>query len=191
MRPPLAVILIMGVALLGRLPAAAGDVSLESFHGQWRATEAAVEGDALDLEVRPGDLNTTLTVERGGFRLRWTALERDQATGTFARREAEATFKATNRPGVFAYDEQQTSLLGRLFASPATGNPLEGETLLWARLDGPTLIVFSLGLTNRGGFDLHRAAHTLEDGVISLDHVVETEDRGRTTIRGRLQPAGS
>jgi hypothetical protein len=186
---PLAIALV--VALSGSAPAAAADVALKDFHGQWRAADAAVEGEGLGIDIRPEDLNLTITVEDGGFRLRWTALERNRDTGAFARRDTEVRFKPTERPGVFAYDEQQGSLFGRLFASPATGNPLEGETLLWARLTGATLIVYSLGLTNRGGFDLHRTAQTLEDGSMSLEHIIDIEDGVRTTIRGRLQSAGS
>ncbi len=189
MRLPLAITFVM--ALSGPLPAVAADVLLKDFRGQWRGMEVTAEGDQLGIELRPEDLSLTLTPENGGFRLRWIALDRDPASGIFARRENEASFKPTDRPGVFAYDEQQKSLFGRLFASPATGNPLEGETLLWARLDGPTLIVYSLGLTHRGGFDLHRAARTLQDGVMSLEHTIDTENQMRTTVRGRLQPAGS
>lgn len=188
MRLPLALVVI---ALLSPFPAAAADVTLEDFYGQWRGAEVAVEGDGLGIELRPQDLGLSIAPDAGGFRLHWIALERDPAAGTFVRRENEASFKPTGRPGVFAYDAEQGSLLGRLFASPATGNPLAGETLLWARLAGPTLIVYSLGLTHQGGFDLHRSARTLEEGGMTLEHDIRTEDQAEITIRGRLQPAGS
>lgn len=189
MRLPLAVTLV--IALCAPLPAWAADAPLTSFYGQWRGTEVAVENDGLGIELRPDDLNVTITPDGDGFRLHWVTLERHPLAGTFTRREAEARFQPTARPGVFAFEETPGTLLGRLFASPATGNPLEGETLLWARLDGPALVIYSLGITHDGGFDLHRAAHRLEDGDMALEHTIRIEDQAEIAIRGRLKPAGS
>lgn len=171
------------------LAAAAADATLEDFSGHWRGEEVTLPDDTHGIELRPEDLDVSITPEGDGFRLRWIELER-RGAGTFGRREIAASFRATDRPGVFAYHEVPGSLLGRLFASPATGNPLEGETLLWARLEGRTLVVYSLRLTHEGGFELHRAARTLEDGAMSLEHSIRTEGGGKIGIRGRLRAAG-
>jgi hypothetical protein len=53
----------------------------------------------------------------------------------------------TERPGT-------GSLLSSLFADPAVGNPLEGDTLLWARLQDDALHVYSLAIDPGGGFAL-------------------------------------
>lgn len=186
-------VLAMTIALVlsGPLAAVAADASLKDFRGEWHGVDVSFSGDPLGIELRPEDLDVTITPERDGFRLHWIGLEQDDRAGTFVRRESEAHFRATDRSGVFAYHEVPGTLLGRMFASPSTGNPLQGETLLWARLDGPTLIVYSLRLLRGGGFELHRAAHTLEDGAMSLEHVIRTEGGGKITIRGRLQAGGS
>ena len=82
------------------------------------------------------------------------------------------------------------SLLSRLFADPATGNPLEGETLLWARLGGPTLIVYSLAIGSDGGFDLDRYARTLTDDGMTVRYTRRIENDLLLTVEGRLEAAG-
>ena len=83
-----------------------------------------------------------------------------------------------------------TSLFSSLFADPATGNPLEGETLLWARLAGSTLTVYSLAIDAQGGFDLDRYARTLTDEGMAVRYTRRIENDVILTVEGRLEPAG-
>jgi hypothetical protein len=94
----------------------------------------------------------------------------------------------TGKPGVFAYREEPGSMLQRLFASPTTSNPLEGETLLWARLAGPTLTVYSLALEDDGGFRLDRHERTLQEGSMSYVGSRRTGQGPTVIAEGRLQP---
>lgn len=167
----------------------AAQVPLEHFYGSWQGTALSSEEAPDGLEVRPEDLNVTIRADGNGFRVRWTALERT-GDDAYARRAADARFAPTERAGVYAYDEGSPSLLGRLFASPATGNPLEGETLLWARLEGPTLTIYSLGLTDDGGFDLDTYARTLTDDAMEIVHTRRSEDPPLLVVRGELEPSG-
>jgi GH43 family beta-xylosidase len=78
-----------------------------------------------------------------------------------------------------------------MFASPETGNPLEGETLLWARIDTDMLAVYSLTIDENGGFDLgHYSWTKTEDGLL-LHYREQTEALGEEiVIEGRLVPEG-
>lgn len=179
----------LAIGVLGLMISPGGsvsaEVSLQDLYGAWRGATAEVDG----LEgVEPGDLDVTISPDGGGFRMRWTALE--EVDGRAARRTIDVAFEQTGKPGVFAYREEPGSLFARLFASPATGNPLEGETLLWARVEGPQLVVYSLILNPAGGFDLDRYEHARDDDTLNLSHSRRTEDGEIMTIRGRLEPAG-
>ena len=110
--------------------------------------------------------------------------------GELRREKAEASFTPTDRPGVYAFDAGDESLFSSLFADPATGNPLEGETLLWARLAGPTLTVYSLAIDAQGGFDLDRYARTLTDEGMAVRYTRRIENDVILTLEGRLEPAG-
>ncbi len=91
---------------------------------------------------------------------------------------------------MFAFDPGGGGLLASLFADPATGNPLEGETLLWARVEGPTLIVYSLSINQKGGFNLERNARTVEHGAMTVRHSYRFENDRVVTIEGRLERVG-
>jgi hypothetical protein len=91
---------------------------------------------------------------------------------------------------VYAYDPGGGSLLSSLFAAPASGNPLEGETLLWARLGEEALIVYSLSIDPAGGFDLNRYARTLSDDGMVVKYQRRIEGREPVRIEGRLERTG-
>jgi hypothetical protein len=67
---------------------------------------------------------------------------------------------------------------------------LEGETLLWARLEETALVVYSLSIDPDGGFDLNRYARTLSDGGMVVNYQRRIEGREPVSIEGRLERAG-
>jgi hypothetical protein len=175
---------------IGGLPieiggAAAEDMALADFFGSWRGTAAEAEGLP---GIRPEALNVTIHEDGAGFRMRWMTLA-SKPDRAGASREIEVSFDPTGQPGVFAYREEPGSLLDRLFASPASSNPLEGETLLWARLIGPSLTVYSLVIDDGGGFRLDRHERILKDGAMSYVGSRRTGDGHILSVQGRLEPA--
>lgn len=165
--------------------ARAADEPLAPFYGAWQGV--GIDVHAAELEPTADDLDVAIQPDGDGFRARWTTFQHGPLDRT-ERQTFEARFGPTERPGVFAFDQQQPSLFGRLFAAPATGNPLEGETLLWARLQDDTLTLYSLALTEEGGFDLNRHAWTLRDDGLSVTYTRRTEKGQVTRIAGRLEP---
>lgn len=162
--------------------------TIDDFVGRWQGIELEISGDAPDLALEPGHLDFEIGRKDGGFRISWTGLGR--ADNGLRPQTVEADFVPTERPGVFAYDPGSPSLLGRLFADPSTGNPLEGDTLLWARLEGETLTVYGLSIGSDGGFELERYARTLDDGGIAVRYTHRAENDRVVTVEGRLAAAG-
>lgn len=157
----------------------------EPFYGDWQAEEVTVEDGNADFEATAEDLRVRIAPDDSGFRMYWTALSREGAGGPLIRQPVEARFEPTDRPGVFAFDSEQSSLLLRLFGDPATNNPLEGEPLLWARLEGETLSVYGLAIGPEGGFDLYQHVRTLTGEGMTAHHTHRTE-REVVTLEGRL-----
>ena len=168
--------------LIGAGAAGADEAKIADFYGEWRGTDARGQGG-----VEPDDLSVTIRPDGTGFRMDWTALKIGP-DGVSGRHEVRASFAPTGKPGVFAYREEPGSMLQRLFASPTTSNPLEGETLLWARLAGPTLTVYSLALEDDGGFRLDRHERTLQEGAMSYVGSRRTGQGPTVIAEGRLQP---
>lgn len=159
---------------------------IDDLAGRWSGQSIDAPGgdipvDVIDIEIRPGS---------GGFELAWKDLTRDEQ-GAPAAGTNKARFVETSRKGVFEVAPEEGSFLDRMFASPATGNPLDGETLLWARTDDQTLAVYSLKIGEDGEFDLDHYSWTRTDDGLLLRFREQTEELGKeTSIEGRLVPGG-
>lgn len=175
--------------LVGSFAASATEVSVGDFFGQWRGVEVSVDDAERAPKLTPTDLDMMITGENGGFRIRTFALGRGP-DGSVVARQMDATFAPTETPGVFAFDPGTGSLLSSLFADPAVGNPLEGDTLLWARLGDDSLHVYSLAIDPGGGYVLERSTGQLtEDGMVTRYELRFENDRV-VTVEGRLERAG-
>jgi hypothetical protein len=177
---------VAGLAL-GSATASAADPTIEDFGGVWRGTELRISGDAQGLALEPADLDMQIQTDGDGFQISSTGLARKD--GVLAPHKIDARFTATDRPGVYAFEPGGSSFFG-LFADPATGNPLQGETLLWARLAGPTLTVYSLAITDDGDFDLHRYARTLAEGGMDVQYTRRVANNRVVTLEGRVKAEG-
>lgn len=177
------------VLLASSFAAGAAEVSIHDFSGQWRGVELSVVGAEEAPKLSPADLDMAITEENGGFRVRAFALGREP-DGSVAPRQMDATLAPTDTPGVFAFEQGDGGLLSSLFADPAVGNPLEGDTLLWARVAGETLHVYSLAIDQAGGYALEHATGELAgDGMVTRYELRLENDRVVTVV-GRLERAG-
>ena len=175
--------------LVGPCTASADQVPIEEFFGRWRGMEVKVDAAEQAPKLAPSDLDMTIADEDGGFRIRALALGRER-DGTLVARPMEATFAPTDVPGVFAFAPAAGSLLSSLFADPTVGNPLEGDTLLWARLQDDTLHVYSLAIDPGGGFALeHSTGRLTQDGILARYELRSANDR-IASVEGRLERAG-
>ena len=181
--------LVLIGAILAAGPAFGQDALPASFHGDWQGKELTVDEGSGDLKATAEDLSVRIAPDDSGFRMHWTALARKESGGPLARHPVEARFEPADRPGVFVFDPEQSSLLLSLFGDPATNNPLEGEPLLWARLDGDTLSVYGLAINPDGSFDLYQHVRTVTGEAMTARHTHRTE-RDAVVLEGRLARAG-
>ena len=177
--PALALYLAAGIATAVAAP-------LEPLLGRWRGVEAEL---APPGPVEPLDLDVEIERRGDGFRLSWPPIG---AGGKDAIREPlNATFAPTGREGVYMFDQDEGSLIGRLFAAPATGNPLRGETLLWARVAADAMIIYSLAIERDGGFRLDRTELRVDDSRMRLVMTRRTGTGTVLTVTGTLRRAGA
>ena len=151
---------------------------LDPLVGSWRAVAVTPAGPG-EPPAAP-DLTLRLNREGGGFRLQW----RVPGTGPL-----EVTFAPTDRPGVYGAEPGRGSLFG-MFAAPAAGDPLKGERLVWARIEGAALVVYSLALEPSGDFALDRSSHLPEAEGIALAFSRLGQGGLRLAFEARLQREG-
>jgi hypothetical protein len=183
-------LLVLIGMLLGASPALAQGDLPAGFYGDWRGVAPITEEGGGDLEVTAEDLNVRIGPEGSGFRMYWTALTHEGSKGELVRQAVDARFEPTDRPGVFTFRPESSSLLLGLFGDPATNDPLEGEPLLWARFDGEALSVYGLVINAQGGFDLYQHVRALTDDGMAVHITHRTEHEPPMIIEGRLQRTG-
>jgi hypothetical protein len=155
-------LLILAMLLAG--PATAQD--LGPWQGRW---EGRVESEALGVEAGAA---ATLEVEPAGegFALAWS-------TGGPV---AQASLRATGRPGMFAAGE--AGIMARLMGDSAP-DPLVGDTLIWARLEPGALHLYSLKMEPDGRFAIDRHEWRPEGDAMALRLV----RRAAETVEGELR----
>lgn len=165
---------LAGLLALAWLPVHAGP--LDPFAGSWRAIETDGEVmDASDLEMR-------IAPTREGFEIAWTELGDHGKPRTY-------TFLRTDRPGVYAADKGGGWLF-KLFGDNDERNPLKGQTLRWARIDGDALIVYRLDVHKDGGYILNRYAWETSGGELRFAFEQRTHDAPPVNAEGRLARSG-
>ena len=181
-------LVLMGL-LLSAGPTFAQDALPEGFFGNWQGATLTASGGSEALAFSPDDLNVQIEPDGEGFEMHWMSLTRGDS-GQLVRQPVEARFTATDRPGVFAFNPKNSSLLLGLFGDPATNNPLQGEPLLWARVEDETLSVYGLVIGSDGSFDLYQHVRTLTDDGMAAVHSHRTEHEPAVVIEGRLERDG-
>ena len=182
-------VLAASALLVGSCAASAAEVAIEDFFGTWRGVEVSVDDAEQAPKLGPSGLDMAISEEDGGFRIRALALGRE-LDGSLVARPIDATFAPTAVPGVFAFAPGTGSLLSSLFADPAVGNPLKGDTLLWARLQDDTLHVYSLAIDPGGGFALEHSTGQLTGDGMATRYQLRSQNDRIVTVEGRLERAG-
>jgi hypothetical protein len=162
----------------------------DAFYGDWKGVALTNTEGADNLELTAEDLNVRIEPHDDGFRIYWTTLGHGESEDQLVRKKAEAAFAPTDRPGVFAFDPQDGSMLMGLFSDPSTSNPLKGEPLLWARVADQTLAVYGLVINADGGFDLYHQVRTLTDDGMAVHQIHRMEREPVVIIEGQLKRAG-
>lgn len=182
--------LVLLVALFqGGIPAPArAAASLEQFFGTYVGSAETTEGSDADETgsdrtfVR--DLDAVIEPYRGdGFTITLVTVmhaKEGRATPGARRRVLVATFRAADRPGVFLPVAEKS-----LFSTSRRRDPMEGDEVIWARIEDQTLSVFSLQIGPDGRSYLLSYHRTLtEDGLDILftrqvDGVLDKRIEGR------------
>jgi hypothetical protein len=182
-------LVLMGL-LLGAGPAFAQDALPEGFFGNWQGVTLSASEGSENLTFSPDDLDVQIEPDGEGFKMHWTTLTHGGSAGELVREPVEARFAPADHPGVFAFNPEKSSLLLSLFGDPSTNNPLEGEPLLWARVEDETLSVYGLVIGSDGSFDLYQHVRTLTaDGMFAV-HTHRTELEPAVVIEGDLERDG-
>ncbi|MEK9662942.1 MAG: hypothetical protein VW644_14640, partial [Alphaproteobacteria bacterium] len=139
--------------IIGTLASANANDDMAKFFGSYVGSGMAERLDKGTKEQRDLDV----TIERykdKGFTVKWITVMRGadgERTGEGVKRRAieENFIPYADRKGVFI-----DAPSGGLFSKAELPNPLKGEPMRWAAIDGDTLSVYSMAISDSGASEL-------------------------------------
>ncbi len=138
--------------------------------------------NALRDEVSPRDI--TVTIEPGEedheFFLEWTLVS-VKSSGKLKRTQYRIRFAKTRREGLY-----KSKMRKDMFGNEQPLNPMKGEPYVWARIEGDTLTVHTLLITNEGGYEMQTYRRALTPEGMSLKFTRVRDDVVMRTVHGTL-----
>ncbi len=157
MKPIIAITLFI-VAAIAAAPAEAANRPISDFFGSYVGRSISVVGAGLSER----DLSVVVKKhKKGGFTLDWTTVTR-KADGSVKSKKYSINFAPTKRKGIYA-----SAMRNNVFGGTVPLDPLQGDPYFWAGIDGDTLTVHALMITDDGGYEMQVYERTLkEDGLL-------------------------
>ncbi|NQV57291.1 MAG: hypothetical protein HQ503_15640 [Rhodospirillales bacterium] len=153
-------ILIIGVIVL--LPLRQGSAQdgaeFQPFIGDYvgQTVFAAAQG------LAKRDLDVSIRRETGGFSLKWVTVSH-KPNGKSKRSEYFVVFKSSKRPGFYISTDRINRMGGRV---PI--DPLKGDPQVWAKIQGKTLTVYAVLITDSGAHEVQTYIRRLVPGGMKL-----------------------
>ena len=181
---PGARLLILAFALMLTGPAAAQE-QIERFYGSYVGSGLAERTGEVTREER--DLDVTVKAYKDdGFTLKWITVVRGaggERTGPdVRRREIEENFlPSEGNPNLYILAPK-----GGLFQKAELPNPLKGEPMRWATIEGETMSVYSLGINDQGRSEMQIYHRQLTEAGLSVDFMRMDDEEVEVRVFGEL-----
>ncbi len=172
--PVLALLLTLGA---GQAVAAAIDPFLGNYTG--RTISSGEDG----LSER--DLAVTIEKLDKGFRVAWTTVSQ-RPDGSLKRKAYRIDFKPSVRPSIYS-----SSMRKNKFGRSVPLDPLKGEPYVWAKIEGRTLTVYALLITDQGGYEMQVYRRTLSAQGLELSFNRFRDGQRLKAIEGTLVRRGN
>lgn len=169
--------LVLGLLLgLLALPAAAKDVDIAAFFGNWEGNAVSESEISLYFRLTSRDIGVEVRPAGDGFSITWKTVQRqkgDPNNPVEKLKSATTTYRPL-RPGVWAAEDN---------ADPLT-HP--GGTYSWAYVRDNTLVVKSLAIGADGSHEMQIYDRTLTGTGMALRFVRLQDGEEVRTAKGRL-----
>lgn len=131
------------------------DGAIEAFYGQYRgqATSNGAPKRQLTLAISPD--------KKKGFEINWsttTFTSGKEKTKTYS-----ISFIPSGRSNIYS-----SAMRRNIFGKLTPLDPMKGDPFVWSRVEGKTLIVYSLLITDSGGYEMQKYVRTLTDNGLTL-----------------------
>lgn len=129
------------------------------FVGDYTGSANVVDADGT---ATPRDMSVSIFETGKGFNVSWTTTTY-KLDGRVKEQKFSVDFVPSDRADVFS-----AAMKRNVFGHEVPLDPMQGEPFVWGRIDGPTLTVFSLFISQNGGYELQQFDRTLTEGGLDL-----------------------
>ena len=168
---PLLIVLWLGATAA----AAASDLSPSAFYGNYLGSGVAESGDSIYFNITVRDLGVTIEPDGRGFKVSWTTVLRqggEPGKPKIRRKSRTVTFMKTDRPNVFVGE--------------SSGDPLDGEEMVWARISENSMTVYVLSIDAAGVYEVQSYKRTLSGAGMDLSFVRVRDGEPVRSVAGKL-----
>lgn len=134
-----------------------------------------------DSELNKRDLKVEIRKSSTGFTVNWVSVTRNDG-GKTRRKAYTVHFEPSGKPGIYG-----SAMRTDMFGNRVPLDPLKGEPYVWARLDGDTLFVYALLITESGGYEVQSYERTLTPGGLDLLYSRVRDGQVMRTVEGKLK----
>ncbi len=142
------------------LMASAVQADISRFFGSYVGSADVISADG---SKRPRDMSVEISGIKNGFRVNWTSTTY-RANGTAKEKSYTIDFLPSDRDGVFA-----SAMKRNVFGHDVQLDPMKGEPYVWGRIEGDMLSVYSMFVTEEGGYEIQQFDRTLAPGGLQLE----------------------
>jgi hypothetical protein len=145
----------------------------------WFAVDQGVRSNSADIEPFVGefvgrtisssdsglserDLGVTIEAKKNGFVLKWTTTTRPSA-GKVKRKSYKIEFTPSNRDYIYS-----SAMRTDKFGARIPLDPMKGDPYVWAKINGGTMTVHAMMITDDGGYEMQTYERTLTESGMDL-----------------------
>ena len=173
-----AVVLVLAIA--GVSVAATVDRPINDFYGRY--VGQSISNEAMGLSAR--DLTVTIKSHMRGFVIDWTTVILKRG-GKTSRKSYSILFHPTQRGHIY-----RSLMVRDAFGNLVPLDPMRGQPYVWARIQGDTLSVFMMLITDDGGYEVHAYHRTLTARGMKLRFTRQHGDKMLKIIEATLRKTG-
>ena len=173
--------ILLAGALLAALGTAHASDGITPFIGEYRGRAISDSGSGL----KERDLSVVIEPQRkGGFAVEWTTISRS-SSGRLRKKSYTVEFITTKRENIFS-----SAMKTNVFGGRQAMDPLEGDPYFWSRIDGQTLTIYALLITDEGSYEIQVYERTLTEAGMDLRFSRVRDGQVLKQINGTLERVG-
>lgn len=143
------------------LAASFAQAQVDRFVGSY---EGSAEVTLADGSTQDRDMSVEIEQTDDGYIVSWSSTTY-RSDGSNKEKSYSIEFVPSDRGGVFA-----SAMKRNVFGHGVQLDPMKGEPYVWSRIQDDTLTVYSLFVSEDGGYEIQQFDRTLVDGGLNLDY---------------------